>query len=118
MMEYLRMERDYIPWKTALDQLERLKYMLEGTVVEARFAKWMQSLIQPLLDHLGYVVHQKDPEDQRLFKRHMVAQGGRTWLPFVGGKNGHENFRQARIYNFCNKFVVFARNRKLANLTQ
>ena len=25
-------------------------------------------------------------------------QGGRTWQPFVGGKNGHENFRQARIY--------------------
>ena len=25
------------------------------------------------------------------------AQGGRTWQPFVGGKNGHENFRQARI---------------------
>ena len=73
MMEYLRMERDYIPWRTALDQLERLKYMLEGTVVEARFAKWMQSLVQPLLDHLGYVVDQKDSEDQRLFKRHMVA---------------------------------------------
>ena len=24
------------------------------------------------------------------------TQGGRTWQPFVGGKNGHENFRQAR----------------------
>ena len=41
-----------------------------------------------------------------------VAQGGRTWQPFVGGKNGHENFRQVRIYNFCDKCVVFA------NLTQ
>ena len=38
--------------------------------------------------------------------------------PFVGGKNGHESFRQARIYNFCDKCVVFARNRKFANLTQ
>ena len=26
-------------------------------------------------------------------------QGGRTWQPFVGSKNGNENFRQARIYN-------------------
>ena len=25
------------------------------------------------------------------------AQGGRTWQPFVGGKNGHENFRQAYL---------------------
>ena len=42
-------------------------------------------------------------------------QGGRTWQPFVGGKNGHENFRQARIYNFCDKCVVFARNLKFFN---
>ena len=42
-------------------------------------------------------------------------QGGRTWQTFVGGKNGHENFRQARIYNFR---VVFACNRKFENFTQ
>ena len=45
-------------------------------------------------------------------------QGGRTWQPFVGGKNGHENFRQVRIYNFRNKWVIFAHNRKFANSTQ
>ena len=39
-------------------------------------------------------------------------QGGRTWQAFGGGKNGHETFRQARIYNFRDKCVVFARNRK------
>ena len=47
-----------------------------------------------------------------------VAQGGRTWQPFVRSKNGSENFRQARIYNFYVKCVVFARNRKFAKLTQ
>ena len=31
---------------------------------------------------------------------------------------GNENFRQTRIYNFCVKCVVFARNRKFAKLTQ
>jgi len=45
-------------------------------------------------------------------------QGGRTWQPFVGSKNGNENFCQARIYNFRVKCVVFARNRKFAKLTQ
>ena len=44
----------------------------------------------------------------------LEKQGGRTWQPFVGGKNGRENFRQARIYNFRDKCVVFARNRKFA----
>ena len=45
-------------------------------------------------------------------------QGGRTWQPFIGGKNGHENFRQTRIYNFRDKCIVFARNLKFSNLTQ
>ena len=46
------------------------------------------------------------------------TQGGRTWQAFGGGKNGHETFRQARIYNFRDKCVVFARNLKFLNLTQ
>ena len=52
-----------------------------------------------------------------LFK-YTKSQGGRSWQPFVGSKNGNENFRQARIYNFRVKCVVFARNRKFAKLTQ
>ena len=50
-------------------------------------------------------------------KLQSLRQGGRTWQPFVGRKNGHENSRQTRIYNFRDKCVVFARNRKFANLT-
>ena len=45
-------------------------------------------------------------------------QGGRTWQPFVGSKNGNENFRQARIYNFRVKCVAFVHNRKFAYLNQ
>ena len=45
-------------------------------------------------------------------------QGGRTWQPFVGSKNGNENVCQTRNYNFRVKCVVFARNRKFAKLTQ
>ena len=37
---------------------------------------------------------------------------------FRRGKNGHENFRQTRTYNFRDKCVVFVGNRKFANLTQ
>ena len=46
------------------------------------------------------------------------VQGGRTWQPFVGGKNDHANFTQERIYNFRDKCAVFVHNRKFANLTQ
>ena len=52
------------------------------------------------------------------FAMNTANQGGRTWQPFVRSKNGNENFRQARIYNFRVKCVIFARNRKFAKLTQ
>ena len=35
--------------------------------------------------------------------KRILGQGGRTWQPFVGGKNCHENFRK-RI------FTIFATN--------
>ena len=47
-----------------------------------------------------------------------LLHSGRTWQPFVGGKNGNENSRQARIYNFRDKCVIFVRNRKFVKLTQ
>ena len=47
-----------------------------------------------------------------------ICQGGRTWQPFVGGKNGREIFRQARFYNFRDKCVDFARNLNFLNLAQ
>ena len=40
---------------------------------------------------------------------HCAYQGGRTWQPFVGSKNGNEKFRQARINNFCVQCVVFCK---------
>ena len=54
----------------------------------------------------------------RIRKKNTCVQGGRSWQPFVGGKNGQTNFRQTRIYHFRDKCVVFARNCKFANLTQ
>ena len=43
-------------------------------------------------------------------ENHFGDQGGRTWQAFGGDKNGHETFRQVRIYNFRDKCVIFARN--------
>ena len=55
---------------------------------------------------------------RRMLHPQWGGQGGRTWQAFGRGKNGHETFRQARIYNFRDKCVVFARNLKFSNLTQ
>ena len=48
----------------------------------------------------------------------MFQAGWQTWQAFGGGKNGHETFRQARIYNFRDNVSFFARNLKFTNLTQ
>ena len=59
-----------------------------------------------------------DDPIQILWQKNGRLQGGRTWQPFVGSKKGNENFRQACIYNFRVKCVVFGSNRKFAKLTQ
>ena len=46
------------------------------------------------------------------------TSGWQNFAAFRREQKWHENFRQARIYNFRVKCVVFARNRKFAKLTQ
>ena len=49
----------------------------------------------------------------RKINEYMCMQGGRSWHPFGEGKNDHKNVRQACIYFFRDKCVVYARNYKL-----
>ena len=70
------------------------------------------------LTRFDYYDDDKDKDVGVGEKNHQPYQGGRTWQPFIGGKNGHENFCQAHISNFRHKCIVFARNHKFANLTQ
>ena len=48
----------------------------------------------------------------------IIRQGGRSWQPFGEEKNGQKSFRQAGIFYFCDKCVVFARNGKFGNSIQ
>ena len=47
-----------------------------------------------------------------------IGEKMKIYLTTKQGQNGHETFRQARIYNFRDKCVVFAHNIKFSNLTQ
>ena len=73
MQEYLKKERDYIPLRTALDQLERVKKMLNGSAVETKFERWMETLIQPYFDDRGYGMENEKTEDEKLLKQYMVG---------------------------------------------
>ena len=60
------------------------------------------------LNSLSVLICKRQNQCQCHYSHYLCLQGGRTWQPFVGSKNGNGNFRQARIYNFCVKCVVFA----------
>ena len=105
-----------------------------GKLVEKKNGPWRFKTLFGFLQILSLLLLQEEKFENSVFitlnefseaviyqyqiYHHHYIQSVRTWQPFVGDKNGHENFRQARIYNFRDKCVVYARNRKFANLTQ
>ena len=72
MQEYLKKERDYIPWRIALNHLERLRKMLAGPLMGTRFTRWMDNLVQTYFDHRGYGMERENTENQMRLKRRMV----------------------------------------------
>ena len=54
----------------------------------------------------------------KVFKVGYNRSGWQNLAAFRQEQKGNENFRQARIYNFCVKCVFFARNHIFAKLTQ
>ena len=73
MQDYIKKERDYAPLGVAVGHLERLRRMLNGTLVGERFTRWMDALIQPYFDDRGYGMENENTEDQKLLKQNMVA---------------------------------------------
>ena len=47
-----------------------------------------------------------------------LNQAGRSWQTFGDDTNGHQNFHQAPICYFRDKYAVFERNNNFANLIQ
>ena len=73
MQDYIKKERDYAPLGVAVGHLERLRRMLNGTLVGERFTRWMDALIQPYFDDRGYGMENENTEDQKLLKQNMVS---------------------------------------------
>ena len=76
------------------------------------FAKPLHCIFFPTLDIRSTILH----NNSLSFKKWYCIQGGRSWQPFVGSKNGNENFRQARIYNFRVKCVVFCAQSQICKI--
>ena len=101
-------------WRHTIDNVVSLHDLLNGSCSVSREEQWQQLSRRRPVSRRG----RRWPRQRALAASATTCQGGRTWQAFGRGKNGHETFRQTRIYNFRDKCVVFARNLKFSNLTQ
>ena len=96
-----------------MSQKEILEWVISEKINGSGFFKRQNCLAQQysLGEERGLI-------EQLLNKEELTDQVGRNWQHFGEGKKDHKNFRQARVYYFRDKCVVFARNCKFAPLTQ
>uniref|UniRef100_A0A182N0H6 Aminopeptidase n=1 Tax=Anopheles dirus TaxID=7168 RepID=A0A182N0H6_9DIPT len=52
MMNYLRQEREYIPWKAALTNLNSINRLLKRTPLYGVFQSYIQYIVEPVYEHL------------------------------------------------------------------
>ncbi|TDG52379.1 hypothetical protein AWZ03_001209 [Drosophila navojoa] len=77
LLEYMRREREYLPWKSAFENLKRLKSIIRQTPNLEFFKRYLQKLIEPVYEHLNGLndtFANIEQQDQVLLKT-MVA----TW---------------------------------------
>ena len=71
MMEYLKKERNLIPWKIALTNFMILHRTLSGQTAQQKFYDWMVSFTQPYFLEHGYKMDNEKTEEEKLLKRDM-----------------------------------------------
>jgi hypothetical protein len=60
ILRYLSKETEYLPWNTALYNLEQIGDMIESTNIYSNYINYVNNLIQPLYNQVGWI--EKDNE--------------------------------------------------------
>ena len=71
MMEYLKGERNLVPWKIAIRKMVMLYATLKGQRVQQTFYYWMMSLTRPYFIERGYKMENEKTEEEKLLKQTM-----------------------------------------------
>ena len=71
MMEYLKKERNFIPWRIALTKFEMLHRTLSGQITQQKFYDWMVSLTHPYFVEHGFKMDNEKTEEEKWLKRDM-----------------------------------------------
>lgn len=51
---YLRKERDYVPWATALEHFHAWSLRLSESLAYKRFLEYMRQLLEPITHYVGW----------------------------------------------------------------
>ena len=60
MISYLKQEDEYIPWKSALDNLRQLENLLFTTSLEKVFKSYIQHIVEPIYERVGGIGEVED----------------------------------------------------------
>ena len=89
-------------WKILILELRLLFYVLGLEIVNCCYFALIYELCGGGNNRtIHWLKHSSFSNSEKSnWEKQSGSQGGRAWQPFVGGKNGHENFCQARIKYF------------------
>ncbi|KAJ6638815.1 Aminopeptidase N [Pseudolycoriella hygida] len=72
IVEYLKHEKEYIPWKSALDNLSSVNRILRRSSQYGLFKKYMQSVLEPIYNSIGGLTVSKKENDRLDAVKHKV----------------------------------------------
>ncbi|XP_047740791.1 aminopeptidase N [Hyalella azteca] len=73
VLSYLDKETEYVPWKTALNNLGYVKNMLSRTAAYGAFKRYLISLLEPLYKKVGFADNLNDPHLDQLIRVQAVS---------------------------------------------
>ncbi|XP_055705019.1 aminopeptidase N-like [Phlebotomus papatasi] len=72
IVEYLKQEREYIPWKTALENLAAVNRMLKRTPQYGFFKMYMRKVLTPMYKLMGGIMSDKKASDRLDAVKHKI----------------------------------------------
>lgn len=75
MINYLHQESEYIPWKSALDNLRLVNRLLIRSPVYGIFRAYIRHILKPIYSKLGGITKIADPDDFTAVKHQSMIGG-------------------------------------------
>ncbi|KAI4460101.1 protease m1 zinc metalloprotease [Holotrichia oblita] len=68
LLEYLKQEEKFVPWKSAIRNLDLIYQVLRRTPIHEKFTRYMQKIVSPIYSKIGGF-HKQDPKEKLLYDK-------------------------------------------------